>query len=187
AAHITRQLLDFSRRSILQRYPINFAVFVNNIVSDIFESMGVSHIEIKTSIAPNTNYTVQLDAAQMQATLLNLISNSLDAMPLGGQLSLHLSRLCTVDEPLTAVSLTHHKHWIVLTISDTGIGIHPEHLAHVFEPFFTTKEIGLGTGLGLAQAYGIIKQHGGEIIVNSELGHGTTFTIYLPTVTSSHV
>lgn len=185
AAHITRQLLDFSRRSIMQRYPVNFAVFLNTTVSSILKSTAATDIELKLSIAPHTSYTIQIDPTQMQAALLNLIHNSLDAMPAGGVLSLHLSRLGMIEAALTTVPLTHYDDWIVLTIRDTGTGIDPEHLPHVFEPFFTTKEIGLGTGLGLAQAYGIIKQHDGEIIVESEVGHGTTFTIYLPVHTAS--
>ncbi len=117
----------------------------------------------------------------MQQLVMNLAVNARDAMPEGGQLRIALRRSCAVTAgkhaPVPGMS---EGEWVRIDVQDTGTGIPPEHLAHIFEPFFTTKEPGKGTGLGLAQAHGIVAQHDGHITVTSEPRVGTTFSIYLP-------
>jgi len=133
---------------------------------------------------------INADPTRMQQVIMNLAVNSRDAMPDGGRLHLRLDRVATLPQHLQPVwpptgrgpegPLSGAKgEWARLTVSDSGTGIAPEVLPHVFEPFFTTKEVGQGTGLGLAQVHGIVKQHVGEIEVHTKLGEGTSVTIYL--------
>ncbi|MCP4415015.1 MAG: response regulator, partial [Chloroflexi bacterium] len=128
------------------------------------------------------DYTVNADPTQLQQVITNLTVNARDALPQGGALYFKLSHLTvhageTPPDPNMVVG-----EWVKLTITDSGTGIAPEVLPHIFEPFFSTKEVGQGTGLGLAQVYGIVKQHEGFILVESQIGKGTTFTIYLPSI-----
>jgi len=116
----------------------------------------------------------------MQQLVMNLAVNARDAMPKGGTLKIALARSATLPKQMTPLGGTVPEAWVEILVSDTGTGISPQHLAHIFEPFFTTKETGKGTGLGLAQAHGIVAQHGGHIAAASELGAGTIFAIYLP-------
>jgi CheY-like chemotaxis protein len=126
---------------------------------------------------------VQADPVMLEQVLLNLAVNARDAMPQGGQF-LVSTDLTVVDEALAAGNADATPgRYVVITVTDTGTGISPDHLPHIFEPFFTTKEVGKGTGLGLATVYGIIKQHRGWINVRSEPGRGTVFQIYLPSAT----
>ncbi len=111
---------------------------------------------------------------------MNLAVNARDAMPEGGQLRIELTTLTVKDARQSPLPGLSAGAWVRIDVQDTGTGIRPEHMAHVFEPFFTTKEPGKGTGLGLAQAHGIVAQHDGYISVRSELGEGTTFSIFLP-------
>jgi len=116
----------------------------------------------------------------MEQVLLNLAVNSRDAMPKGGQLAIKILPVDVDERHVAQHSEARPGKFVCLTVSDTGSGIAPEILRHIFEPFFTTKEVGKGTGLGLATVYGIIKQHQGWIEVESELGKGTSFNVYLP-------
>jgi len=120
------------------------------------------------------------DPTRLQQLVLNLAVNARDAMPHGGQLRMALEKLLVTSAKRPPVPGMNEGDWLCLTVQDTGTGIAPEHLAHIFEPFFTTKEPGKGTGLGLAQAHGIVAQHNGHIVVTSEPGIGTAFSIYLP-------
>ncbi|RPI28813.1 MAG: response regulator, partial [Chloroflexota bacterium] len=140
------------------------------------------HIELKYDAGI---YMVNADPTRLQQVFMNLALNARDAMPDGGDLIFELGWLAlNPDDRPPIPELTPGK-WITLAVTDTGDGISPEVLPHVFEPFFTTKPVGQGTGLGLAQVYGIIKQHNGLIDVCSQLGQGTTFSIYLPALPGS--
>ncbi len=123
---------------------------------------------------------VKVDPNRIEQALMNLSLNSRDAMPEGGELRFRLSRIQLVPGNEAPVAGMPPGKWVCLAISDTGTGMTDAVRAHLFEPFFTTKEVGKGTGLGLAQVYGIIRQHEGYIDVDTEVGKGTTFHIYLP-------
>jgi len=125
-------------------------------------------------------YLVNADPTRLQQAFMNLALNARDAMPQGGSLKFTLSRLkIEADEPSPAPELPAGD-WVYIVVADTGSGIPPDILPHIWEPFFTTKPVGQGTGLGLSQVYGIIKQHGGAIDVASQVGEGARFNIYLP-------
>ncbi|MEZ4835208.1 MAG: PAS domain S-box protein [Caldilineaceae bacterium] len=175
ATRLVQQILDFSRRSILDRRPVNLQMLLKEQV-DLLAHTLPEHIEIELQ-ATDADCTVMADSTRIQQMVMNLALNARDAMPRGGRLCLTLTR--HENAPLTAMDAVP---WIQLTISDTGVGIPPEVMPHLFEPFFTTKPRERGTGLGLAQVYGIIKQHAGEIQVQSNVDRGTSVSIYLPAV-----
>lgn len=178
AASLIRQILDFSRRSIMEQSNLDLLPFIKEFEKMLRRVMPET-IGIELYYKP-TPYLVNADPTRMQQVLMNLALNSRDSMPNGGAITLSLDRLSLKPNDPRPSEYIQPGEWVCLSIKDTGEGIAPEHLPHIFEPFFTTKPIGLGTGLGLAQVYGIVKQHGGYIDVESKLGHGTTFTIYLP-------
>jgi two-component system cell cycle sensor histidine kinase/response regulator CckA len=126
-------------------------------------------------------YTVSADPTRLEQAILNLAINARDAMPEGGELRIALSRTAETDEiRCVTCGQVVGGEWIRIAVTDTGSGIPPDVLPHIFEPFFTTKEVGKGTGLGLAQVYGIVEQHEGHVDVTTEVGEGTTFVLYLP-------
>jgi len=181
AAQLIRQILDFSRRSVSEKRPLDLAPVIKELVK-LHQRTLPENIELKLEIGPG-EYIVEADLVQMQQVVTNIVLNARDAMPEGGELRLVLSRLrVSADQPPPLPDMGGGE-WIELKISDTGVGIPADVLPHIFEPFFTTKRPGQGTGLGLAQVYGIIKQHNGFIGVESQTGQGTTFTIYLPAIT----
>ena len=181
ASALTRQLLAFSRRQVMKLRSLDMNQVVNNMNDMLGRLIGES---ITLQISPSDQPAlVQADSSMIEQVLLNLAVNARDAMPRGGQLSLRIS---VVELP--TLHLARHPEarsgkFVCLTATDNGSGIARENLQRVFEPFFTTKEIGKGTGLGLATVYGIIKQHQGWIDVESELGKGTTFNVFLPAST----
>ena len=178
AAHLTRQILDFSRRSITEKRPLDLVVFLKETIKLLKRTIS-ENIDIKLEIEPD-EYTLEGDPTQIQQVLTNLAINAQDAMPSGGKLHFRLSRLELAEAASPPYPEMLPGEWITLAVADSGDGIAPAHLSHLFEPFFTTKEVGKGTGLGLAQVYGIVKQHEGHIDVESQLEAGTTFFIYLP-------
>jgi two-component system, cell cycle sensor histidine kinase and response regulator CckA len=176
AAELTRQLLAFGRRQVLEPRPM----LLNEVVSDTMRMLGRvvgENIEVKVLPAADLALTMA-DPSQVTQILINLVVNARDAMPDGGLLTIE-TRNVEVD------SVTFGQHldappgsYVMLAVTDNGVGIAPEHQPRIFEPFFTTKGAGRGTGLGLSTVYGIVAQSGGSISVYSEPGHGSTFCVY---------
>jgi PAS domain S-box-containing protein len=180
AALLIRQLLAFSRRQVLQPKIIDLNAIVVGLDKLLGRLIG-EHIEMVTCCGANVG-NVKADPAQVEQVIMNLVVNARDAMPKGGQMTVE-----TVNVELDSTYARDHVSvkpgpYVMLAVSDTGMGIRRETMAHIFEPFFTTKESGKGTGLGLSTVYGIVKQSGGYIWVYSEPDQGTTFKVYLPRV-----
>ncbi|MBJ6726784.1 hybrid sensor histidine kinase/response regulator [Geomesophilobacter sediminis] len=175
---ITRQLLAFSRKQVTAPKPINLNALL--LESEKVLSRLISE-DIKLTFQPSLGlWTVLIDPSQVDQILMNLCVNARDAMPHGGTLTMHTGNT-HIDEGYTHTHIDARPgDYVMLTVSDTGIGMTREVQEHIFEPFFTTKPIGEGTGLGLATVYGIVTQNNGFINVYSELGQGTVFRIYLP-------
>lgn len=183
ASNLIEQILDFSRRSVMERSPLDLLPFVKE-AGRLLERILPGNIRVQiTQTAPP--FVVHADPTRLQQVLMNLAVNARDAMPKGGKLGLDLAHLTLEPDDRPPLPGMAAGQWVMLAVADTGMGIPPELLLHIFEPFFTTKRPGEGTGLGLAQVYGIIKQHEGEIGVESRPGEGTTFTIYLPALEKS--
>jgi len=180
AATLTRQLLAFSRRQVLQPRNIN----VNNIVASVDNMLRRvigENIEIVNQFASDLG-TVRADPSQVEQIILNLAVNARDAMPNGGKLTFKTSN-AVLDDNFTREHIgLRPGRFVVLEVADTGHGMDDDTQRHIFEPFFTTKEVGRGTGLGLSTVYGIVKQSDGYILVDSAIGRGTTFRVYLPRV-----
>jgi signal transduction histidine kinase len=180
-AHLVRQILDFSRSSVSQLQRLDLARFVKN-ASTFLQRAIPENIRIVLDVEPG-EYVVLADTTRLRQVLMNLAINATEAMPAGGELRLRLSQLTLSPGARPPALEIPPGSWQVLTVSDTGTGIAAADLPRVFEPFFTTKEPGKGSGLGLAQVYGIVKQHDGYIRAESQVGSGTTVAIYLPVVT----
>jgi PAS domain S-box-containing protein len=178
AAELVRQILDFSRQSILTRTRNNLATLLDETTALLRRTLP-ENIQIVAEHASD-DFTIEADFPRLKQVLLNLAVNAQDAMPAGGVLALHLSRIHIAPADKPPLASLYPGEWFKLTVTDTGSGIPAHVLPHIFEPFFTTKEVGKGTGLGLAQVYGIVKQHAGEIMVESRELEGTRFIIYLP-------
>jgi len=180
AATLTRQLLAFSRRQVLQLRPLDLNAVVDGIRS-MLQRLIMEDIELVMVMEPALGL-VYADQGQVEQVLLNLAVNARDAMPQGGQLIIETANLEVGGPHAQQPPDLPPGPYVRLVVRDTGSGMDAETMAHLFEPFFTTKELGRGTGLGLAVVYGIITQSGGRISVESAPGQGTMFTIYLPRV-----
>jgi signal transduction histidine kinase/ActR/RegA family two-component response regulator len=178
AASLIRQILDFSRRSMIEQSLMDMLPFIKEL-DKLLRRILPETIRLELSYQPGS-YMVNADPTHLQQVFMNLAVNARDASPQGGTLYFKLERVEIKRGDLNPCPIVSPGNWIRITVQDTGEGIPPEILPHVFEPFFTTKPIGQGTGLGLAQAYGIIKQHDGYIDAHSQVGEGSTFHIYLP-------
>jgi PAS domain S-box-containing protein len=178
ASGLTRQLLAFSRQQPLDPKRTD----LNDLVSDtgklLRRALG-EQVEID-SVLPVGLWTINIDRTQIETALVNLCVNARDAMPGGGKLSIETRNVSLSKDTITQATDVAPGDYVMLSVTDTGSGMPPETVARIFEPFFTTKEVGKGTGLGLSMVYGFIKQSHGHITVHSEVGHGTTFKLYLP-------
>jgi two-component system, cell cycle sensor histidine kinase and response regulator CckA len=178
AATLTRQLLAFSRQQMLQPQVLDLNVVIDEVQRMLGRMIGTD-IELLFEPSPDL-WPVRADRGQIEQVLMNLGGNARDAMPEGGSLTIRTQNRVVAAAHSGAVDGLPAGSYVVMSVTDTGIGM-PEHVRrHIFEPFFTTKAQGEGTGLGLATIYGIVKQSGGGISVESEENRGTTFSIYLP-------
>jgi PAS domain S-box-containing protein len=178
AAVLTRQLLAFSRKQILQPRVLALNEIIANTENMLGRLIG-EDIQIITDLAPELQ-PVKADQGQIEQVIMNLAVNARDAMPRGGKFTLATANAIIDEDSARDIPGAIQGSFVCLTISDTGIGMDRETVAHIFEPFFTTKGPEEGTGLGLSIVYGIIRQHGGWINIRSEPGQGVTFNIYLP-------
>ena len=180
ATTLTRQLLAFSRKQLLELKVVD----LNTIVSDMDRLLSPligENIELMTRLAAGVGRT-RADAGQIEQVLMNLVVNAKDAISNGGKIIIQTANVHLDDSYRREHTYINPGPYVMLSVSDTGCGMDKETLSRVFEPFFTTKEKGKGTGLGLSTVYGIVKQSGGYVFAQSEVGHGTTFRIYLPRV-----
>jgi two-component system, cell cycle sensor histidine kinase and response regulator CckA len=184
AAKLTAQLLAFGRRQILQPRKLNLNVLVQEEMSFLEKVIGAD-IEIRVLGAPDLRVTMA-DPTQIEQVLMNLCLNARDAMPQGGRLIIETQNIEIGDEYCRTHAYGRPGSYVLLSVSDNGVGMDAATLDRIFEPFFTTKEMGRGTGLGLATVYGIVKQHGGFIHAYSEPGKGSSFRIYLGADAGSH-
>src|SRR5205085_5927074 len=182
AAALTRQLLAFSRKQVLEMKVVDLNEVVGDMQRMLHRLIG-EHIELIRIPAAELGH-VQVDPGQLQQVILNLVINARDAMPHGGKLILETANVEIDEAAAQQQAPLRPGSFVMLAVTDTGIGMDSETQAHMFEPFYTTKEHGKGTGLGLATVYGIVRQSGGSIAVTSRPGTGTTFKIFLPRVSA---
>jgi two-component system, NtrC family, sensor kinase len=168
ARSVVRRLLDFARQSESARVRSDINEILTDVLALVNHLLRTSGIQLFTDLCEGLPW-ISVDRNQMKQVILNLIHNALHAMPTGGQLHIKTERR----------SRDQHD-WLTMCLKDTGIGIPPENLERVFEPFFTTRSMDGGTGLGLSVTYGIVTDHGGLIDVESQVGKGSTFTVWLP-------
>ncbi|MGI8672264.1 MAG: response regulator [Luteitalea sp.] len=184
AADLTRQLLAFSRRQVVQLAPSD----LNELVADLgklLRRLIGADVQLHTVLAPGSVH-IKADTGMIEQVLMNLAVNARDAMPQGGSLIVSTS-IVQATPPATAGSSPGHGQYARVSVEDSGIGIASEHLPHIFEPFYTTKDKARSTGLGLATVFGIVEQHHGWVDVVTQIGSGTTFSVYLPYSTTAPI
>lgn len=184
ASNLTRQLLAFSRRQVIEPKTINLNNLISNI-SKMLQRLIGENIELITLTKPDLGL-VTVDPGQFEQVVMNLVVNARDAMPEGGKIVIETANVSLKKAQARHYSDITPGQCVMLSVTDNGVGMDNEVKSKIFEPFFTTKDEGKGTGLGLSTCYGIIKQSGGHIDVESEPGLGTTFTIYLPRTLEVH-
>jgi signal transduction histidine kinase len=181
AASLTRQLLAFSRKQVLQPIALDMNEIISGVARMARRLIGTD-VQLRLALGPSVSQ-ILADPAQVEQVLLNLIVNARDAMPAGGTIVVQTANAkLDASAPEIAQAGIAPGAFVLLTVSDDGIGMDQATQARIFEPFFTTKETGRGTGLGLSTVYGIIRQTGGAITVESERGKGAIFRVYLPAV-----
>jgi signal transduction histidine kinase len=178
ASALTRQLLLFSRRQAICRVALNLNRTIEELTKMLGRLIG-EHIHLELELNPELP-PIEGDGGMMEQVLINLAVNARDAMPRGGRLIVATNPIVLSTEEVRGRPSARPGNFVCLRVTDTGSGIAPEVMPRIFEPFFTTKGVGLGTGLGLSTVFGIVGQHHGWIDVTSELGKGTTFSLYLP-------
>jgi signal transduction histidine kinase len=178
AAGLTRQILDFSRTGLIEPHRVDLVRFMEHVVKLLTRTLPEN---IRLSLLQkDDSHIANVDPVRMQQVLMNLAVNARDAMPEGGELLIELSNVTVAEDEIAPTPDIAAGEWVRISFVDTGEGIAEEALPRIFEPFFTTKGPGEGSGLGLAQVDGIIKQHDGHIAVESEVGKGTSISIFLP-------
>jgi CheY-like chemotaxis protein len=183
AAALTRQLLAFSRKQLLELKVID----VNKVIGDMEQLLRPligENIELVTRLSSEAGPT-RADASQLEQVIMNLVVNAKDSMPAGGKITIQSSNV-TVRPNMGEHRFIQPGRYAVISVADTGHGMDKETQSRIFEPFFTTKEKGKGTGLGLSTVYGIVKQSNGYVFAESRVGSGTTFYVYLPRVEDTH-
>jgi two-component system, cell cycle sensor histidine kinase and response regulator CckA len=181
ASGLTRQLLAFSRRQFIAPKVIDLNALIANMDGMLRRLLGEDIVELCTELNPHTG-SIRADAGQIEQVIMNLAVNARDAMPKGGRLTIETHNV-TIGRPTRQTPAdVKPGSYVLLAVRDTGHGMDEETQSHLFEPFFTTKEKGKGTGLGLSTVYGIVKQTGGSIVVESRKDQGATFKIYFPLV-----
>jgi PAS domain S-box-containing protein len=180
AATLIRQILDFSRKTVMDLHPIDLGPFLKEF-EKLLERTLPENIRL-ILVRDNKDFIVNADPGRIQQVFMNLVLNARDAMRKGGELCIEIDHYRFRSDQQTPFPGMDRSGWVRIRVADTGTGIPADVLPYIFEPFFTTKGPGQGTGLGLAQVYGIVKQHNGFIDVASQDGEGTIFTIYLPSL-----
>jgi signal transduction histidine kinase len=178
AANLTNQMLLFSRKLPVKYKPLNLNYTINDLLKMIQRLVG-EDIDVYIELEPKL-WMIQGDRGTIDQMIINLTVNTKDAMSKGGKFTIKTKNVILNDSDCENIPEIKRGKFVLLIVSDTGIGMDKETLEHIFEPYYSTRGLGKATGLGLSVVYGIVKQHGGYIDVNSELEHGSTFKIYLP-------
>ncbi|HTK31628.1 MAG TPA: ATP-binding protein [Candidatus Saccharimonadaceae bacterium] len=180
ASLLTQHLLTFSRKRVFEPRVVEFSEVMANI-HPLLRTIAGDRIRFSMRLAP-TDARIVADPTELEQVLVCLFTNAQQAMPDGGDLTVRTRETLLTDESSSEFPESHAGRYVVISVTDTGEGIRPEHLSRVFEPFFTTRPIGMGAGLGLASVHGIVRERAGFVTVESELGEGSTFHVYLPVV-----